>query len=292
MRVQLTLFDVGHCRHCERVTLAGGRWASVTFPSMVALIVHPTEGAILYDTGYAPHFIGATAAFPERAYRWATPAALPQAQRLEVQLAACGLRPSDIRWCLVSHFHADHIAGLRDLPSARFMCMREDLEGMRAMSRLRGLRNGWLPALVPDDFDARVRYAGDGIARALPAPWTTLGEGVDLFGDGSLFAVAMPGHAPRQMGLCLRDAQDRAVLLCADACWSHLTFRERRLPTWPARLVTHDWAAYVRTVERLHALARTAPDVAILPSHCRASLDAYRAATSATMPGGRACASS
>lgn len=292
MRVQLTLFDVGHCRHCERVTLAGGRWASVTFPSMVALIVHPTEGAILYDTGYAPHFIDATAAFPERAYRWATPVALPQAQRLEVQLAACGLRPSDIRWCLVSHFHADHIAGLRDLPSARFVCMREDLEGMRAMSRLRGLRNGWLPALVPDDFDARVRYAGDGIARALPAPWTTLGEGVDLFGDGSLFAVAMPGHAPRQMGLCLRDAQDRAVLLCADACWSHLTFRERRLPTWPARLVTHDWAAYVRTVERLHALARTAPDVAILPSHCRASLDAYRAATSATMPGGRACASS
>ena len=98
----------------------------------------------------------------------------------------------------------------------------------------------------------------------------------------------LPGHAPRQMGLCLRDAQDRAVLLCADACWSHLTFRERRLPTWPARLVTHDWAAYVRTVERLHMLAVTAPDVAILPSHCRASLDTYRAAT----PGGPACASS
>jgi glyoxylase-like metal-dependent hydrolase (beta-lactamase superfamily II) len=115
-----------------------------------------------------------------------------------------------------------------------------------------------------------------------------LGRGFDLFGDGSLFAVPMPGHAPRQMGLCVRDAQDRAVLLCADACWSHLTFRERRLPTWPARLVTHDWAAYVRTVERLHTLAVTAPDVAILPSHCRASLDTYRATTRGGIP----CASS
>ena len=69
MRVDLTLFDVGQCRHCERVTLAGGRWGKVTFPSMVALIVHPTEGAILYDTGYAPHFMDATAGFPERLYQ-------------------------------------------------------------------------------------------------------------------------------------------------------------------------------------------------------------------------------
>lgn len=290
MRVDLTLFDVGQCRHCERVTLAGGRWSSVAFPSMVALIVHPREGAILYDTGYAPHFIEATTGFPERLYRWATPVELPDAQRLEVQLAVHGVRPADIRWCLVSHFHADHIAGLRDLPNARFVCMREDLDAMRAMSRVRGLRNGWLPALLPHDFDARVRYAGDGVARALPAPWKTLGEGFDLFGDGSLFAVPLPGHAPRQMGLCLRDAQDRAVLLCADACWSHLTFRERRLPTWPARLVTHDWPAYVRTVDCLHTLAVATPDVAILPSHCQASLDTYRAAASAPTHGGTACA--
>ena len=289
MRVALTLLDVGQCRHCERVTLAGGRWRNVAFPSMVALIVHPTEGAILYDTGYAPRFKDATARFPERLYRWVTPVALPPALRLEVQLAAHGLRPSDIRWCVVSHFHADHIAGLRDLPNARFVCMREDLDAMRVMSRITGLRNGWLPALLPDTFDARVRYAGDGVARALPAPWTALGEGIDLFGDGSLFAVALPGHAPRQLGLCLRDAQDRAVLLCADACWSHRSFREHRLPTWPARLVTHDWPAYVRTVERLHLLATTAPDVAIVPSHCRESIAVYRGAQT---PGGLACASS
>ena len=292
MRVDLHLFDVGQCRHCERVTLAGGRWSSVAFPSMVGLIVHPREGAILYDTGYAAHFMDATAGFPERLYRWATPVELPPAQRLEAQLAVHGLRPADIRWCLVSHFHADHIAGLRDLPNARVLCMREDLEVLRAMGRIRGLRNGWLPALLPADFDARVRYAEQDRARPLPAPWTALGEGIDLFGDGSLFAVALPGHAPRQMGLCLRDAQDRAVLLCADACWSHRSFRERRLPTWPARLVTHDWPAYVHTLERLHALSAASPEVAIVPSHCRESLADYRAATSSITRGGIACASS
>lgn len=291
MRLALTLFDVGQCRHCERVTLAGGRWASIAFPSMVALIVHPREGAILYDTGYAPRFLDATARLPERLYRWATPVALPAEQQLETQLAAHGLRPADIRWCLISHFHADHIAGLRDLPNARFVCMREDLDTLRAMPRLRGLRNGWLPALLPPDFDARRHHADDAVARPLPAPWQALGEGHDLFGDGSLFAVALPGHAPRQLGLCLRDAHDRAVLLCADACWSHLAFRERRLPAWPARLVTHDWPAYTRTLARLHTLAREAPDVAIVPSHCQASLDHYRAQTSAPRPEAGACAS-
>ena len=113
--------------------------------------------------------------------------------------------------------------------------------------------------------------------------------GLGLFAaSGTVTNIGPVTERVPDVQVVLRDAQDRAVLLCADACWSHLTFRERRLPTWPARLVTHDWAAYVRTVERLHTLAHAAPDVAILPSHCQASLDAYRAATH----GGSACASS
>jgi hypothetical protein len=55
-RVELHLLQVGRCRHLERVTLRGGRWTTIDFPALASLLIHPTEGPILYDTGYAERF--------------------------------------------------------------------------------------------------------------------------------------------------------------------------------------------------------------------------------------------
>ena len=123
-RVQVHLLRVGHCRHCERMTYRAGRWRIIQFPSICALLLHPQQGVALFDTGYAERFFSATQAFPERLYRWITPMTLPPEETLTAQLARLGLRPADIRVCFISHLHADHIAGLRDLPQARFVLMR------------------------------------------------------------------------------------------------------------------------------------------------------------------------
>jgi glyoxylase-like metal-dependent hydrolase (beta-lactamase superfamily II) len=275
-RVNLKLLAVGHCRHCERVTLVGGGLRAVTFPSICALIVHPRAGAILYDTGYAEHFLDATARLPERAYRWLTPMSLPAQDRLSVQLARRGVRLGDIRWCVLSHFHADHIAGLRDLPQARFIASRRDVDDLRSRSRLGGLLRGLLPALLPPDFDARLQFAETFPRRPPMAGWEALGDGFALFGDDSVRAVRLPGHAPGHLGLLLRDEQDRQVLLCADAAWSRRAWQEQRLPSVLARPLLHDWQAYRNTLFTLQNLAARHTELAILPSHCQASLDDYQ----------------
>ena len=275
-RVNLQLLAVGHCRHCERVTMVGGGLRIITFPSICALIVHPRAGALLYDTGYADHFLDATAALPERAYRWLTPVTLPAQERLSVQLARHGVAPQDIRWCVLSHFHADHIAGARDLPAARFIASRQDVADLRSRSRLGGLLKGLLPMLLPPDFDARLQYA-EALPRRPPATgWESLGDGFDLFGDDSVLAVRLPGHAPGHLGLLLRDQQDRRVLLCADAAWSRRAWQEQRPPSLLARPLLHDWQAYRRTLQTLQQLAARHAELLILPSHCQASLDDYR----------------
>jgi glyoxylase-like metal-dependent hydrolase (beta-lactamase superfamily II) len=276
VHVDIKLFEVGHCRHCERVTLAGGGWHAITFPSLAVLIVHPREGTILYDTGYADHFMSATARLPERAYRWATPVTLPAAAQLGAQLAEHGLSLGDIRYCVISHFHADHIAGLRDLPNARFIASARDFEHVRSQSRLGGLFKGILPALLPSDFEARLQLAEQLPRRTPGSGWEELGEGWDLFGDGSVLALRLPGHAPGHLGLLLRDAQDRQILLCADAAWSHRAWRDQRLPSVIARPFIHDWTAYRTTLQHLRSLAARHPGLVILPSHCQESLRAYR----------------
>lgn len=279
-RLEVHLLTVGSCRHCERVTIAGGSWRAVTFPALAALILHPTRGAVLFDTGYADHFEHATRPFPERFYRWLTPVRLPPEERLQAQLARHGLALGDVRTCVISHFHADHIAGLRDLPHARFVARREDHAALRSQGRVSGLRKGLLPALLPTDFEARVEYADDAPQRPLRGAWSAFGVGHDLFGDASLIGVTLPGHTRAQIGLVLRDADDRELLLCADAAWSKAAWRELRAPSWLTRSVMHDWKAYLATLRNLHALAQAHPELVILPSHCRESIAAYTASRS------------
>lgn len=276
-RVDVLPLEVGRCRHPEWVTLRGGRFAAIDFPSVAVLLRHPERGAILFDTGYADAFEHATAPFPERLYRWITPVTLAPGERLTAQLARHGVAPEDVSLVLISHLHADHVAGLRDLPRARFVAMRAEVQPALRWSRLRALTHAFLPALLPPDFLARLDYCEDARRVDLGAPWTPFGSGYDLLGDGSLLGVHLPGHSGGQMGLVCRDAQDRCLLLAADACWSARAWREQRLPSPFARWLMHDMRAYRATLAGLQQVARAQPELVILPSHCTQSVRAYAA---------------
>jgi glyoxylase-like metal-dependent hydrolase (beta-lactamase superfamily II) len=275
-RLTAHLLTVGSCRHFERLAMRGGRWRPVTFPSLSALLLHPERGPLLYDTGYARHFTTVTQPFPERFYRWLTPVTLPPEQVLEAQLGRFGLTTADIRTVIVSHFHGDHVAGLRDLPNARFVCLRTDREALRSAPRVRALRRGMLPALLPPDFDGRCDFVDDCPVHPIGSAFRELSPGFDLLGDGSLLGVPLPGHTSGQLGLWLRDQRDRELLLCADAAWSLRAIQEHRLPAFPARLLMHDWQQYAATMRRLQNLANAHPEIVLLPSHCADSIARYR----------------
>lgn len=275
-RVELHLFSVGSCRHPEWVTLRGGRFGALTFPAMVALIVHPAFGPILYDTGYAERFEEATRPFPERLYRWITPPRLPPEERLAAQLSRRGMGLDDIGRVLISHLHADHVAGLRDLPRSSFLALEGDVAAhLEGRGRWSALLHAELPALLPPDFASRLTLVDRLPTIDLGADWAPFDRGFDLLGDRSLVGIPLPGHSPAQLGVLLRTRDDRQVLLAADSCWSARAYRERRLPSIVARPLFADWNAYRRTLEGLHRLALRQPGLEIVPSHCAATLSSF-----------------
>jgi glyoxylase-like metal-dependent hydrolase (beta-lactamase superfamily II) len=247
----------------------GGSWRAIEFPSLCALIEHPAHGHVLYDTGYAPHFFAATNLFPERLYRMILPVELRPEENLAEQLARLGVEPARIATVLISHFHGDHVAGLKDFPASRFLAMRADVELLLSSSRLRALRKAMLPDLLPSDFAARCDFADDRPRIALPPwmrPFTT---GFDLLGDRSLIGIALPGHTPAQLGLLLCDPQGRRYFLVGDACWSLPACRAGKLPApLVVRHLSHDPAAYERTFFAIRELALREPELTIVPSHC------------------------
>jgi glyoxylase-like metal-dependent hydrolase (beta-lactamase superfamily II) len=265
------LLKVGHCSHPECIAERGGRLASVRFPALVGLLIHPERGPMLFDTGYSDAFFQATRTFPERLYRWVTPVSLATNETLAVQLAQRGYSVGDIRHLFISHLHADHVAGLIDFPHAQIFAMRAEVRSMLRRSRIGALRRGFLRGLLPTDFEGRLHFIEDMTRASLPASMRPFTEGFDLLGDGSVIGVALPGHTEGQMGVLFRTRDERNVFLVADSCWSLAALRDDRPPTWIASQLFADKHAYLSTFAGLRELLGTRSDLLIVPSHCEST---------------------
>ncbi|WP_245608631.1 MBL fold metallo-hydrolase [Saccharibacillus sacchari] len=269
-KVSLKIFSTGSCRHPEWVTIRGGSLRSIRIPALFACIEHPEAGAVLFDTGYAERFFRETDPFPEKLYRMVTPVDFEQGQSAAERLIAVGVNPSDIRHIIVSHFHADHVAGLRDFPNAQFFYEREALDSMRRLKGIGAVKRGFLPGLLPDDFDQRARPFSPESRIEVPhdlLPGFPFRRITDVLGDGSLLAVDLPGHAYGQIGLLLRTEQG-PVLLCADAAWSAVAYRENRPPSGLAGIIMPDRKAYAASFRALRQLHEAFPELTIIASHC------------------------
>lgn len=262
------LYEAGHCTHPERATRRDGPLRACEFPALVALLRHPVHGWILFDTGYSEHFMAATQAFPERLYRWVTPVRLQPRDALREQLRRDGIVADDIAWILLSHLHADHIGGLADFPHARVALSREAWQDLHARSRLGALRVGLVPALLGARDAATLHWFEDSPALALEGSLSGFGIAHDLFGDGSVRLIALPGHAAGHYGLWFEDARG-PVFLIGDAAWSTQAIRDNVPPPGAVTDWLGDTPVYRRTLARLHALHAADPRIRIVPSHCR-----------------------
>lgn len=263
LHLKCYILDTGYCIAWEHHLMQGGQRRKIACHSLVALLHHPQQGWLLWDTGYAPRLLDATRHLPFLLYRYATPLRLQPELSVVAQLERWHLQPGDIQRILISHFHADHIAGLRDFPNTELIASQAAYEDAVWRQGLHALRRAFIPSLLPDDFDKRATLLPSFDGPSLPA----LGPTHDLFGDGSLLLVALPGHARGQMGL-LANTDRGQMLFAADGCWLRHSIRERRPPARVTHLFVDDSRAVRTTINHLHDFAQAHPDVIIVPSHC------------------------
>jgi glyoxylase-like metal-dependent hydrolase (beta-lactamase superfamily II) len=262
-QLECYILDTGHCLAHEHILIRGGERREVACHSIVALLGHPERGWLLWDTGYAPRMIEVTAAFPYRLYRYATPLRLRPELAVASQLPRWRLAPADIGQIIVSHFHADHLAGLHDFPASRFVALPEAYASVARRKGIAAVRRAFIPALLPADFQRRLALLDRFDGPTLPL----LGPSHDLFGDGSVLLVRLPGHAAGQLGALVNTTRG-PILFVADSCWMARSVRENRPPSSLVNFLADDVAAMHGTIACLHAFAALRPDVLIVPSHC------------------------
>jgi glyoxylase-like metal-dependent hydrolase (beta-lactamase superfamily II) len=278
--VRLTLLTAGH--NPARKAMLGYSLspAKVRVPTHFGLIEHPKEGPVLFDTGYATRFFEATREPPYQAYALMTPLEMSERENAVSQLRDLGHEPESVKWIILSHFDADHIGGLRDFPNAHVVCLRTAWEAVAGRTGLAALKVRLLPSLLPPDLPERLVLLDppDGQDER------PLGPTHDLFGDGSVRLISLPGHAEGHLG-ALVEAEGRGdgpgrgrrvICLCGDACFSVLQLPLTGPKPGLHRLLAHDRTQQDETYRLLVRLRRERPDITLMPSHCEEAARRYR----------------
>jgi len=273
--VNISIFNAGYCTCPEHLAIQGGKWRNIRFPAMFALIEHPSFGPMLFDTGYSFEFFKATTTFPNRLYRMMTPVTLMEEELAVIQLKKRGIQPGDIQTVFISHFHADHIAALNEFSRAKFTYLPRAYQSVRTLKGLKALSRAYIPSLLPSDFVERSNPVSEKEACPLPPEFAPFKSGYDLFGDESVYAVELPGHAIGQLGLICLSNSGQVYFLVADAAWLGCSIQTQRPPHAAANLLFSEPDRYRETLHQLHSLHQACPDIHIIPSHCADTLAAH-----------------
>jgi N-acyl homoserine lactone hydrolase len=189
------------------------------------LIRHP-KGILLWETG-----LGDAIADRPDGVDFAPGVHGSVRTRLVDQLEALGLKPSDIGYVAFSHWHIDHTGNANLFGRATWILQRRELTAATGPT--------------PPPFESLTPVTAYRAAKVRLVDGDT-----DVFGDGSVQLLLLPGHTPGHQALQLRLSHAGTVLLSGDLYHSREARRLRRVPK-----VNVDRAATLASMDRFEAIA-------------------------------------
>ena len=252
--VQVSFLRCGVTTVPECVAVRGAGFARIDIAYSAVLVRHP-KATFLYDTGLCSDISLYLANQP-----WLFRNTLGNfafEQSLSGHLRSLGLERG-IDFALLSHLHWDHVSGIPDIPGVPLRVNRVEYEAARL-----GLLDA-SQALVrrlmcnnPLEFFDFTGPAYEGFRASY-----------DLFGDGSIVLVPLPGHTAGQTGVFINRSGGQRLLLLGDAAWVGANF-ERPATMHPLiwNTVTSDDATARQTLIHLHHFAQAHPEIALVAMH-------------------------
>jgi len=181
----------------------------------VHLLRHPTQGFYMVDTGVSKRLVedpaGQGVGFVVRKFG--------KIERMQVREDAASAIKSEgvpLKGVFMTHLHLDHVSGMADIPKdVPFYTGPHEAEESK-------FENFFVQDMTNRFFNGRpaiqeLQFTKD--------PDAKLEGVVDVFGDGSLFAILTPGHTEGHVSYLVRTTTG-PVLLTGDAChtrwgWEH-----------------------------------------------------------------------
>jgi glyoxylase-like metal-dependent hydrolase (beta-lactamase superfamily II) len=185
-------------------------------------LIRHGENYLLWDTGLPGELAGKTVS--------ADGMVLTVGRTVVDQLRQIGVRPDQVNFVGISHRHDDHTGQAADFPKATLLIGAEDFETVKGRA------------------ESAPRFA----------PWIKGGSKVekvqgdhDVFGDGSVVMLDMPGHTEGHHSLLVRLPRTGPVLLTGDLYHFTENVRNRGVPSFNT-----DRSQTLASMDRFDRIAR------------------------------------
>jgi N-acyl homoserine lactone hydrolase len=187
---------------------------------------------------------GATYMLWDSGYPQAAPGSsdTPLNATIVAQLQRIGVSPAQVSMVGVSHYHGDHIGQARDFPAATLMIGKGDYDALSATPPL----NGANPAPL-------AHWIGG------PGTRDVVSGDKDVFGDGSVVMLTMPGHTPGHHSLLVTLAKTGPVLISGDVAHFRENLASDGVPTFNT-----DRADSLASMDRYRALAKNMNAIVVI----------------------------
>ncbi len=182
----------------------------LNMPVNAYLIEHP-KGLVLVDTGWGAMVRDDQIEYMGEFHLSLNKAVLPEGQAVHEQLAAMGIKPSDLDYVVCTHLHSDHGGGLQHVRDAKKILVSE-------LEYQFGDRDMMIWRDIP--FET---------FKFEPSPYGPQKQAFDLFNDGSIVFVHTPGHTPG-IASTLVQANGKAFLMFADVGYARQSWEDMIMP--------------------------------------------------------------
>lgn len=227
------------------------------------LVVRHPRGDLVIDVGNSSRFEEEIADYPFVTRTWLR--LLPGSNRVvrtaPAALRELGVDPERLFGVILSHAHVDHAGGMVDLPGAKVLLPQEEIDFFARGEREQNVD------VVPAHARA---VAGRAAAIAFTnGPYETFEESADLFGDGSVVVVKLPGHTPGSVGTFVNTPSGLRLFHVGDVVNVVEAVERRRTKSLVMSSTDHDGPEADRSVARVARLHEADPGVLLLPAHDR-----------------------
>ena len=249
VKVKLAQLDAPHPGPFGVVgVLFDSEWSG-WLPTYAWAIEH-RDGVIVIDTGQATYLLEEVRKSLHPFLR--TYAVFEMAPELEVgpQLRDLGIGARDVKQVVLTHMHIDHDAGLSHFPQSVIRAAAGEVANARGVL---GTIRGYLPRRWPDWFDPQALDFVDGAYGPFAASRR-------LTNDGTVVAVATPGHTANHLSVVVED-EDVSVLLAGDTSYSEALMLAGKIDG-----ISPNAAVTARTLATIRQFASERP-VIYLPTH-------------------------
>jgi glyoxylase-like metal-dependent hydrolase (beta-lactamase superfamily II) len=206
-------------------------------------LIRHGDQQMIWDTGFPASWKGQTHDLGDLTVRID--------KTLAEQLAEVGLKPADIDIVGISHMHSDHTGQAAEMPQAELLIGKADFDQTKGK----------------DDPFGSWRTEGAKV-RAVTGD-------TDVFGDGSVVALHLPGHTPDHLALLVKLASG-PVLLTGDLYHSRDAREKRGVP--PFNTSREETLQSMDTFEKLAkdtgakvVIQHEPRDIALLPAFPKAA---------------------